>query len=431
MKLFLAILLLVLAPVLALAEDSQTDNSRDILVTFASDGIRTNAGAGAPYRFRKRYVMSAMARRHAKEIAREYDLVSVDDWPISSLSVYCVVFRLADEQPRDSVIARLQADERVESAQPLNQFETGNSTGAIYDDTYAGLQHGLDELDVLAAHAYSTGSGVRIAVIDSHADLDHEDLSGRVATVKFHVNKNTTPDQSHGTAVVSVIAAIANNSKGIVGVAPAATVELHVACWRDSNFRMAICDSLSLAKALDALAGEPPDILNLSLTGPKDPLLQRLIEKVYESGTIVVAAAPATPDRSNGFPANLEQVISVTSSEQASDADLQTITTAKNNDAVFAPGRRIMVAIPGGGYDFRSGTSIAAAHVSGVIALLLSDSPDLDDAAVQSLLRRSQTIVPAQGISVDACRALQLMVGSRSCSASSNQLAASEPKPDT
>ena len=66
-----------------------------------------------------------------------------------------------------------------------------------------------------------------------------------------------------------------------------------------------------------------------------------------------------------------------------------------------------------------------------VIALLLSDSPDLDDAAVQSLLRRSQSIATAEGISVDACRALQLMVGSRNCSASSNQLALSELKPET
>jgi subtilisin family serine protease len=230
---------------------------------------------------------------------------------------------------------------------------------------------------------------------------------------------------------VSVIGAIANNSKGIVGVAPEATVELHVACWRDTNLRKAVCDSLSLAKALDALAGEPADILNMSLTGPNDPLLQRLIAKVYERGTVVVAAQPATPDKSNRFPANLKQVIGVTSSDQATDTDRQTITAARNIDAVFAPGRRIMVALPNGGYDFRTGTSIAAAHVSGVIALLLSDSPDLDDAAIQSLLRRSQSIADTQGISVDACRALQLMVGSRICSASSNQVAVSELKPDT
>ena len=353
--------------------------------------------------------------------------IRIDDWPIKSLSVYCVVFRIGDERQREAVVAELQSDDRVESAQALNRFEAGTS----YDDTYAGLQHGLAQLDVSAAHAYSTGQGVRVAVIDSHADRDHEDLKGRIAAVRIYVDKRTSADQRHGTAVISVIGAIANNSKGIVGVAPEATIELHVACWHEADSDKAICDSFSLAKALDELANDPADVLNMSLTGPNDPLLRRLIEKVHQRGTIVVAAQPSVPHSAQGFPANIDQVIGVRSSGQESNQYRLAKVGNRDLQAVFAPGRQIMVAIPEGGYDFRSGPSIAAAHVSGVVALLLSDSPNLDDAAVQSLLWRSQSGAPSESISVDACQALRLMDGSRICTASTNAGTVSELKSGT
>jgi subtilisin family serine protease len=425
MKIFLTLLLLLLVPAVSAADEATMDSSRDILVTFHSD--RAHANAAAPYRFRKRYTMSPAARRNSVEIAKDYDLSAIDDWPIKSLSIYCVVFRIGDDRQRDAVVAELRSDDRVESAQILNRFETGTS----YDDTYAGLQLGLAQLDVSAAHAYSTGKGVRVAVIDSDADRDHEDLQGRITAVRVYVDKRTRADQQHGTAVVSVIGAIANNSKGIVGVAPEATIELHVACWREPDIDKAICDSFSLAKALDALVSDPADVLNMSLTGPNDPLLRRLIEKVHERGTIVVAAHPSMSHIAQDFPANMDQVIGVRSSGEESASHGLVTVASRDIQAVFAPGRHIMVAIPEGGYDFRSGSSIAAAHVSGVIALLLSDEPNLDDAAVQSLLRRSQTGASSEMVSVDACKALRLMDGSRICTASTNAATVSELKTGT
>ena len=425
MKILVTLLLLLLLPLVALADEAILDSSRDILVTFQSDRVRANSAA--PYKFRKRYAMSATARQNSLAVAKDYNLARIDGWPIKSLSIYCVVFRIGDERQRDSVVAELLADERVESAQVLNRFETGTS----YDDTYAGLQHGLAQLDVSAAHAYSTGKGVRVAVIDSHADRDHEDLKGRIATIRIYVDKKMSTDQRHGTAVVSVIGAIANNSKGIVGVAPESIIELHVACWREPASDKAICDSFSLAKALDELASDPADVLNMSLTGPNDPLLRRLIEKVHQRGTIVVAAQPSVPHAAQGFPANLDQVIGVRTSGQETDQYRLANVGSRDLQAVFAPGQQIMVAIPEGGYDFRSGPSIAAAQVSGVIALLLSDAPNLDNAAVQSLLRRSQMNAGSESVSVDACKALRLMDGSRICTASTHAGTVSELKSGT
>ena len=164
----LAIVIVAVAafvPVVVLAQDK--DPERDILVTFENSATKT-AATSAPYRARKRYTISAEARRHAESVSEEFELQEVDHWPIRSLSVYCFVYRVATSTDRERVIAALRKDARVESVQPLNVFQTNVTADEPYDDTYAELQHGLNSLSLDAAHRHSRGKGVRIAVIDSN-----------------------------------------------------------------------------------------------------------------------------------------------------------------------------------------------------------------------------------------------------------------------
>ena len=389
----------------------EIDASRDILVTFENSGARAaSSGVSAPYRNRKRYAIGSEARRHSSAIAAEYGLTKVDHWPIKHLSVYCFVYRIAAGESRDAMIDRLRKDDRVESAQLLNEFETGISARPGYDDTYAELQHGFTTLEVHKAHRYSRGRGIRIAVIDSAADLDHEDLKGRIKRVAHFADDHDSPDHRHGTAITSVIAALANNSKGIVGVAPEATVELFVACWSESGAEAAICDSFTLAKALDTVLDDPPHLLNLSLIGPQDPLLRRLLQQAFDRGVIIVAARSAEEESPKDFPASMGEVIGVGSSVVAADrgSDL-------GREPIFAPGERILVAVPDNEYDFRSGSSLAAAHVTGVIALLLDVAPDSGFQAIQSLLERSQRRQDTAIVSVNACQVLHLADRSLYC----------------
>ena len=383
----------------------QTDTGRDILVTFDNAGARMTTSR-APYRARTRYSMTTEARKQARAVEDEYQLEQVDHWPIKSLSVYCFVYRVADGEDREQVLNRLRADARVESAQALNQFETGMNASAGYDDAYAGLQYGLDTLELTLAHRYSRGEGVRIAVIDSSADTDHEDLEGRIASVRDFSGDRSAPDQHHGTAVTSVIGASANNAKGIVGIAPEASIELYVACWSEPDADTAVCDSFTLAKALDSMLEKPPQVLNLSLVGPRDPLLERLLLKAHDESVVLVAARPADRTAANAFPAMMDQVIDVGSS--ASE-------TPKAGLSLYAPGEQIIVALPGDAYDFRSGSSLAAAHVSGIVALLLSMSPEADALTITSLLEQSQTGGSDGPVSVNACKALQLADSSLIC----------------
>ncbi len=392
------------------AVETAPDPTRDILVTFDNSSAGSaSAGLGPPYLHRKRYVIARQVRRDAAAVAAEYSLKEIEHWPIQSLSVYCFVYRVPEGVDRQNIIATLNADARVESAQPLQRFETGITEVDSYDDTYANLQYGLDVLDIAAAHRTTLGAGVRIAIIDSNVDKNHEDLRGRIGRIRVFSNKGEPVDRNHGTAIASVIGARSNNALGIVGIAPEATLELYVSCWSGGAERPAICDSFSLSKALDAVLEDPPHVLNLSLTGPYDPLLERLLQKALDAGIVVVAAAAASAKLQRGFPSNMRRVIGVgaASTEGQTDGEL--------NDTLFAPGDRILVALPTDRYDFRSGSSLAAAHVTGVVALLLAVAPDILPDMISSILQRSQVTDTESIVSVNACDALNFAGSLQRC----------------
>lgn len=390
--------------------EQMTDPARDILVTFDNkDAGVANGGLGAPYRNRKRYSIGRGVRRDSAAVMAEHRLTEIEHWPIRALSVYCFVYRVPDGIDRSTVIERLNADERVESAQPLQRFETSVNAMASYDDTYANLQYGLDVLDITAAHRASLGSGIRIAIVDSHADTNHEDLKGRISRVEVFSNQSKLVDTEHGTAVASVIGARSNNALGIVGIAPEASLEIYVACWSGGEAGPAICDSFSLSKALDTLLDDPPHVLNISLNGPHDPLLERLLLKTLEAGVVIVAAGPSKARAQHEFPASMSGVIGV-----ASSAQTQAINRS-SNEVLFAPGERILVAVPVDQYDFRSGSSLAAAHVSGVVALLLSSAPKQSSDSIHNILHRSQGPELKAHMSINACEALNLVGLSAPC----------------
>jgi hypothetical protein len=404
----LAAMLVCLAAVAA--EDKTPDPARDILVTFENDSANaTSAGLGPPYLHRKRYVIARQVRRDAAAIAAEYTLTEIEHWPIKSLSIYCFVFRVPDGADRQSIIETLNADARVDSAQPLQRFEVSMNFAESYDDTYADLQYGLDVLQIAAAHRTTRGAGIRIAMIDSDVDKDHEDLRGRIEMIREFSSKGKSADRNHGTAVASVIGARSNNALGIVGIAPEATLEVFVSCWSGGAERSAICDTFSLSKALDAVLEDPPHILNLSLTGPYDPLLERLIQKAFDAGVIVVAAGATGTNMRSGFPSTMRHVIGVDAAMAEDSA------SHSSGDTLFAPGERILVALPPDRYDFRSGSSLAAAHVSGVIALLIAAAPGIAPDKISKILHHSQASDSRSIVSINACVALNLAAPAQLC----------------
>ena len=187
------------------------------------------------------------------------------------------------------MLRRLDADPRVSVAQPVQRFRVlaagrrprGQGQGKSgYNDPYADLQRDVAELSLPAVHRVATGKGVKVGVVDTGLDLDHPDLRGRVAGAGNFVESGERSFTSdvHGTAVAGILAAAANNQVGIVGVAPEALLYAFKACWQEPPAsRQAVCDSYTLARAVDAALGQGVQVLNLSLSGPPDPFLSRLL----------------------------------------------------------------------------------------------------------------------------------------------------------
>ena len=134
-------------------------------------------------------------------------------------------------------------------------------------------------------------------------------------------------------------------------------------------------------------------IINLSLGGPRDALLEALAREAQRRGALIVGALPSDGSEA-GFPAALPGVIAVA----ASGAE------RAPRGAISAPGERVLTLVPGGTYDFASGSSLAAAQVSGVLALMRAIDPALDSERARQLLVGTST-----GASVDACRAVQAL----------------------
>src|SRR5262249_39207485 len=128
----------------------------------------------------------------------------------------------------------------------------------------------------------------------------------------------------------------------------------------------ATCNSFTLALALSAAIDAHAQIVNLSLGGPADPLLTQLVQHGQRQGMVFVGAVPQDGSLS-GFPLGVPGVIAVD------------ISGPPHSGSVLnAPGRDVVTLAPAGHYDFASGSSFAAAHVSGAIALLRARSPHVD-----------------------------------------------------
>jgi subtilisin family serine protease len=345
--------------------------------------------------------------RNSVEIARNYGLRLLGSWTMTSLGEQCAVFEVLRGRSAESVIRRLSSDPLVGLAQTIQTFET-----QAYNDPLAHLQYSSQTLRLDQAHRWATGKGVRVAVVDTGVDFDHPDLRGRVTKAQSFVDggERTFTTDVHGTAVAGVIAAAANNDVGIVGVAPGAEILALKACWHLPARRGAMCNSYTLAKAVDFAIAQGAQILNFSLAGPKDPLLGRLLGTALSRGIVVVAAdgGPALD-----FPATREGVIGL----RGSDPLRGGLTGPdKTLSLLAAPGVDILTTAPRGSYDFFSGSSLAAAQASGIAALLLEKNPKLTPAQVADVIRKTAHPLAATSVSqVDACAALASAQGHGSC----------------
>ncbi|MEW6435873.1 MAG: S8 family serine peptidase [Pseudomonadota bacterium] len=321
-------------------------------------------------------------------LARHFDLTRVESRSFALIDSSLTRWHIGNDTPVEDTVNALRREKIVASVQPNYVFtlQEQSITPIVGDPA----QYVLDKLEVPAAHRLATGKHILIAVIDSDIDVKHPDLAGAIVK-SFDALGGDAHPHPHGTAMAGAIAAHGK----LLGIAPAA--ELLSARAFDDATGAAHGTSFAIYKSLQWAADNGARVVNMSFAGPEDPTLHRLLEAAYEKNMVLVAAAGnAGPKSAPLYPAADPDVIAVTATD--SDDGLYKMANRGSYIALAAPGVEVLVVAPGEAYQLTTGTSVAAAHVSGIAALLLERKASLTPADIRTILMATAKPLGAKNI---------------------------------
>jgi hypothetical protein len=281
---------------------------------------------------------------------------------------------------------------QISTGQPNFLYRFGQAQPPAQPD--AGSQYVISKMHLTEAHRVTHGDDVLVAVIDSKIDTLHPDLAG-VIVEEYDALGTPAPAHVHGTGMAGAIAAHTR----LLGVAP--RVKLLAVRAFAGEKESAQGTTYNIIKGIDWAASKNARIINMSFAGPPDAMFRDILAKAHDRGIVLIAAVGnAGPRSAPLYPAADPDVIGVT----ATDADDKLLPQANRGPqvAVAAPGVQILEPAPDGAYQVTTGTSVAAAHASGVAALLLARKPDLTPDQVRSLLIKSARAIPGNKRDVGA-----------------------------
>ncbi|WP_321393584.1 S8 family serine peptidase [Emcibacter sp.] len=216
--------------------------------------------------------------------------------------------------------------------------------------------------------AVENGGNIQIGLIDTLVDREHSAfLRGDIITNDLVQYKQSRP-QEHGTAVASILV---GDEQGVFrGLIPGAKLFAASVFFKTPSGKTAATTE-SLILALDWLVRQKVRVINMSLSGPPNKLLEIAIQRVREKGSVIVAAVGnGGPVAKPLYPAAYAGVIAVTAVDGTRKVYLR--ANRGRHVAFSAPGVDIPAARAGGGYDIQTGTSIAAPFVSAILADMVS-----------------------------------------------------------
>jgi hypothetical protein len=357
------------------------------IIVKLSAGVGSEAGA-------------ALAARFGAKVGMDAQVFGIQMWQLpKGLSV-------------ENALRMLNANPLIELAEPnfeitvnftppndpyfFNQWALHN-TGQTYATSRKTAIKGKEDADIDAPEGWAlqTSAGkIIVAVIDTGIDYRHPDLAANMwinPTTEGHRHGNNFfsstsvdpwDDNGHGTHVAGTIGAVGNNGIGVTGVAW--NVQLMALKFLGPN------GSGSTSGAIEALnfaVKHGAMISNNSWGGGSfSSILEAAIKAAGEKGHLFIAAAGNSGSSSPSYPAayNLANILSVAATD---DKDgLASFSNYGSTVHLAAPGVNILSTVPNDGYGFKSGTSMAAPHVSGVAALVWALNPDLTLAEVRQLI---------------------------------------------
>lgn len=298
------------------------------------------------------------------------------------------LFHIPDQRTPATAAEALGRQAGVLGAQPNFLFDSAQAAEPQGPGQYA-----AKSLRLAQAHQLARGDHVLVGVVDSQVDGAHPELKGAIAGSFDAVGGAARPD-SHGTGVAALIAGHGR----LTGSAPAARL-LVARAFRQGGAAQGT--SFTVVRSLDWVAAHGARVVNMSFAGPRDPALGRELEAAARKGIVLVAAA------GNGgagsptlYPAGEPMVIAV----GATDAQDRPFAASSRGPHVSlgAPGADLFTAAAAGAYQVSSGTSLSAAEVSGVVALMLQRKPTLSPQEIRRTLAATARPVPGGLPLVDA-----------------------------
>jgi thermitase len=235
------------------------------------------------------------------------------------------------------------------------------------NDPFLDRQWALDKIRIstllnLTANIQDT----LVAVLDTGIDSLHPDLKDKVVSEVNFTDSPTVSDlNGHGTHVAGIITADTNNGIGIAGLAPESKI-MNVKVVGDDG----ICQASTVARGLVWAVDNGAKVINISLEIEPSVELEKAVNYAWERGAIIIAAAGNSASTTPVYPAHYDKCIAVASTGQ--NDELAPLSNYGDWIDVMAPGFLIFSTLPGDSYGYESGTSSAAAYVSGLAALLMS-----------------------------------------------------------
>lgn len=268
------------------------------------------------------------------------------------------------------------------------------------EDPYLEDQYGLEITNTIDSWGITEGSSnITIAIIDTGIDTSHPEFVGRISALSKNIVTGQVgvsavkDDYGHGTMVAGIIGALKDNSTGIAGITQNTSLLIIKANLEEQG---AFLDN-DVIEAIYYAVEQGADIINLSLgTTYQNSLTQEAVEFATDHGVIVVAASGNDGDDTLHYPASFEAVISV----GAVDRNMNIADYSNHNEQVdiSAPGSDVLTTTMTGGYMMASGTSFAAPHVTGILALYMSYDTDYTVDEVKTKLYASAHDLGDEGL---------------------------------
>lgn len=317
-----------------------------------------------------------------------------------------VVVEVDHDEDIEEVIEKYEEDPDVLYAQKNYIYELMEDTYSN-DTMFTEQWHLSGSSGFVRAWKYGkTNKQIKVAVIDTGVNMNHEDLKGVINKEASYDFVNETDEvvdvQGHGTHVAGIVAAETNNNLGVSGVSYNAELLIYQVFYKNATGSY-ITNSFYTLQAYNKAINDGARVINMSLGGygenNYDYLLEDAINQAQAKGIVTVCAGGngdnGVPSTEKIFPGDLEACISVTGTDE-NDVRNNSYDYNEYKD-IAAPGVRIFSTLRSGDYGTNSGTSMASPAVAGTIALMLSVNPGLSVGEVKEILYNTAIDLGAKG----------------------------------